>query len=61
MINVPAIKNNIKKREIDQLHNIIETSAASGMISLKKYAERLVDKKIAEASEVEWIMKLSMG
>jgi len=61
MINVPAIKNNIKKREIDQLHNIIETSAAGGMISLKKYAERLVDKKIAEASEVEWIMKLSMG
>jgi Tfp pilus assembly pilus retraction ATPase PilT len=28
MINIPAIKNNIKKREIDQLHNIIETSAS---------------------------------
>lgn len=57
MINIPAIKNNIKKREIDQLHNIIETSASGWMISLKKYAERLVDKKIAERSEVEWIMR----
>ncbi|MEI6425770.1 MAG: PilT/PilU family type 4a pilus ATPase [Candidatus Absconditabacteria bacterium] len=57
MINIPAIKNNIKKREIDQLHNIIETSSSAGMLSLKKYAERLVEKKIVEPSQVAWIME----
>jgi twitching motility protein PilT len=35
MLNTTSIKNNIKKREIAQLDNIIETSALIGMISLK--------------------------
>lgn len=61
MINIPSIKNNIRKREIDQLHNIIETSASNGMITLKKYAERLVDKKIADPSQVDWIMKTNIA
>ncbi len=56
MINQTSIKNNIKKREIDQLNNIIDTSAGSGMISLKKYAERLIQKGIVTAEEVAWIM-----
>ena len=57
MFNTVSIRNNIKKREIEQLNNIIETSSSDGMISLKKYAERLVDKKIVDSSEVDWIMK----
>ena len=57
MINTTSIRNNIKKREIEQLNNIIETSSSAGMISLKKYAERLVDKKIVESDQVDWIMK----
>ena len=57
MINTTSIRNNIKKREIEQLNNIIETSSSAGMISLKKYAERLVDKKIVDPESVDWIMK----
>jgi Tfp pilus assembly pilus retraction ATPase PilT len=57
MINTTSIRNNIKKREIEQLNNIIETSSSAGMISLKKYAERLVDKKIVDPEAVDWIMK----
>lgn len=56
MINTTSIKNNIKKREIDQLNNIIETSSSVWMINLKKYAERLVEKKIVDQSTVDWIM-----
>jgi twitching motility protein PilT len=44
MLNTTSIRNNIKKREIEQLDNIIETSSAIGMINLKKYAQRLIDK-----------------
>jgi twitching motility protein PilT len=55
MINTISIKNNIKKRAIDQLDNIIETSSLIGMINLKKYAQRLLDKQIIDAKDVEWL------
>lgn len=48
MLNTTSIKNNIKKREIAQLDNIIETSALIGMISLKKYTQRLIDANIID-------------
>jgi twitching motility protein PilT len=44
MINTTSVKNNIKKREIEQIDSIIETSSLIGMITLKKYAQRLIDK-----------------
>jgi twitching motility protein PilT len=44
MINTTSVRNNIKKREIEQIDNIIETSSLIGMITLKKYAQRLIDK-----------------
>jgi len=44
MINTVSVRNNIKKREIEQIDNIIETSSLIGMITLKKYAQRLIDK-----------------
>lgn len=55
MINTTSIKNNIKKRAIDQIDSIIETSSLIGMINLKKYAQRLIDKQIIDATEVEWL------
>src|SRR5574344_2299846 len=45
MINTTSIKNNIKKRAVDQIDSIIETSSLIGMINLKKYAQRLIDKQ----------------
>jgi twitching motility protein PilT len=44
MINTVSVRNNIKKREIEQIDNIIETSSLIGMITLKKYAQRLIEK-----------------
>ena len=52
MINTVSVRNNIKKREIEQIDNIIETSSLIGMITLKKYAQRLIDKWIIDPSEV---------
>lgn len=52
MINTTSVRNNIKKREIEQIDNIIETSSLIGMITLKKYAQRLIDKWIIDPSEV---------
>jgi len=53
MINTTSIKNNIKKRAVDQIDSIIETSSHIGMINLKKYAQRLIDKQIIDPKEVE--------
>jgi len=55
MINTTSIKNNIKKRAIEQIDSIIETSSLIGMINLKKYAQRLIDKQIINAKEVDWL------
>ena len=57
MLNTTSIRNNIKKREIEQLDNIIETSSLIGMINLKKYAQRLIDKQIIDPKEVDWLIK----
>jgi len=59
MLNTTSIRNNIKKREIEQLDNIIETSSLIGMINLKKYAQRLIDKQIIDPKEVDWLIKWS--
>ena len=55
MLNTTSVRNNIKKREIEQIDNIIETSSLIGMINLKKYAQRLIDKNIIDQSEVQWL------
>ncbi|PJA48898.1 MAG: twitching motility protein PilT [candidate division SR1 bacterium CG_4_9_14_3_um_filter_40_9] len=53
MLNTTSVRNNIKKREIEQIDNIIETSSLIGMINLKKYAQRLIDKGIIDQGEVQ--------
>lgn len=55
MINTTSIKNNIKKRAVEQIDSIIETSSLIGMINLKKYAQRLIDKEIIDSKDVEWL------
>lgn len=57
MLNNTAVRNNIKKREISQMDSIIETSAQQGMISLSQYAKRLIDQKLINPQEVNWIFE----
>jgi len=57
MINTTSVKNNIKKREITQIDNIIETSSVIGMITLKKYTERLIQKWIINTEDVQRVLK----
>ena len=58
MLNSTSIRNNIKKWEIEQINNIMETSNVnSGVITLKKYAQRLVDKWIIDESHLLGLSK----
>ncbi len=57
MLNTTSVKNNIKKREIAQIDNIIETSSLIWMITLKKYTERLIEKWIVSPEEVSRVLK----
>ena len=56
MLNTAAVRNNIKKRELRQIDNIIETGIKLWMISLKQYARRLVNEGIVEEDKVSWIL-----
>lgn len=56
MINTISVKNNIRKRAVDQIDSIIETSSLIGMINLKKYTQRLIDKEIIDPKEVERLL-----
>jgi len=56
LLNNNAVKNNLKKREIDQMQNIIETSTQNGMISMKQYAKKLLERDIINPHDVEWLM-----
>ena len=56
MLNNNAVKNNLKKREIDQMQNIIETSTQNWMISMSQYAKKLLERDILNQSDVEWIL-----
>jgi Tfp pilus assembly pilus retraction ATPase PilT len=54
MMNTTSVRNNIKNKEIEQIDNIIETSSLIWMITLKKYAARLVERWIIDQSEIDW-------
>ncbi len=58
MINNSSIKNNIKKKDINQLDNIIWTSNNYWMITMKQYAELLIQKWIIDKADVEWLYDL---
>ncbi len=56
MINTPAVRNNIKRRQIQQIDNIVETWSKQWMILLKQYAKRLVNEWITTEDYVSWIL-----
>jgi len=56
MINTPAVRNNIKRRQLQQIDNIIETGSKQGMILLKQYAKRLVNEGLTTEDYVSWIL-----
>ena len=57
MLNSTAIRNNLKKNDISQVDTTIESSTASGMISMDQYAKKLIDKGAINAKDVEWMLK----
>lgn len=61
MLNSLAVRNNIVKRQILQIDNVIETNNTNGMISMKQYAQRLVDKKIVSPEAVAFITNNIVG
>jgi twitching motility protein PilT len=56
LLNNNAVRNNLKKREIEQIQNIIETSSQNGMITMKQYAKKLLDRQVIDASETEQLV-----
>lgn len=56
MINTTPIRNNIRKREIKQIDNIIETSSSEGMISMKAYTQRLIDQNLVHSDTVSRLL-----
>ncbi len=56
MLNNNAVKNNLKKREVDQMQNIIETSTQNGMISMRQYAKKLLERDIVNPDDVDWLI-----
>lgn len=57
MLNSTAIKNNLKKNDINQIDSTIEASTTSGMISMDQYAKKLIDKGAINAKDLEWMLK----
>lgn len=55
MVNNTAVRNNIKKRDLKQIDSTIETSANSGMISMKWYGKRLIDQWVVDKRDMEWL------
>ena len=56
MVNTPAVRNNIKRRQLQQIDNIIETGSKQGMILLKQYAKRLINEGLTTEDYVSWIL-----
>ena len=57
MLNNNAVRNNLKKREIEQLYNILETSSQNGMITMKQYAKKLIERGIIDQNEIQKLTK----
>jgi len=60
LLNNNAVKNNIKKREIDQIQNIIETSSQQGMITSRQYAKKLLEKALVNSYDIELLFNTKM-
>jgi Tfp pilus assembly pilus retraction ATPase PilT len=38
------------------MQNIIETSSQNGMITMKQYAKKLLDRQMIDSAEIDWLM-----
>ncbi len=56
LVNTPAVRNNIKRRQLQQIDNIIETGSKQWMMLLKQYAKRIVNEWITTEDNVSWIL-----
>jgi twitching motility protein PilT len=56
LLNNNAVRNNLKKREIEQIQNIIETSSQNGMITMKQYAKKLLERQIIDPAEADQLV-----
>ncbi len=56
MVNTPAVRNNIKRRQLQQIDNILETWSKQWMTLLKQYARKLVNEWITTEDYVSWIL-----
>jgi twitching motility protein PilT len=56
LLNNNAVRNNLKKREIEQMQNIIETSSQNGMIAMKQYAKKLLDRQVIDQVETDQLI-----
>ncbi len=55
MLNTSAVKNNIKKRQLPQIDNIIETGTKQGMTTMTQYAKRLINDWVVKEETVSWL------
>lgn len=55
LFNTSSVKNNIKQMDINQLDNIISTSNNVWMITMKQYAQLLVDRWIIDGWELNYL------
>jgi twitching motility protein PilT len=53
LLNNNAVRNNLKKREVEQIQNIIETSSQNGMITMKQYAKKIIDRQVIDQAETD--------
>lgn len=58
MLNTVAIKNNLKKMDIGAVDSTIESSTQYGMISMKQYAKKLVDRQLINPNDVEHLFRI---
>ncbi|MBO4203948.1 PilT/PilU family type 4a pilus ATPase [bacterium] len=56
LLNNTAVRNNLKKRTLDQIPNIIETSSQTGMVSTKQYARKLQERDLISQEEVDQLI-----
>ncbi|MDR2540338.1 MAG: PilT/PilU family type 4a pilus ATPase [Candidatus Peribacteria bacterium] len=56
LLNNNAVRNNLKKREIEQIQNIIETSSQNGMITMRQYTKKLLDRQVIDQSEADMLL-----
>ncbi len=56
LVNTPAVRNNIKKRQLAQIDNIIETWVKQWMMTLEQYSKRLVQDWLVDEATISWII-----